>query len=662
MSGYPLLDADGRQRRTPYEDNVFRNLDRANDPYGYQARDTFTRRRLDEERFGSQRRRQDPLRPLITITNPVEQRRRSLPEFERSGSYPAFMRECATPPPRRSRDRISGFQEMFGGYDRPEGVYGGGNERLFTDAQGPSNYFSRSGSRLRDEQPRRREDAYRGFGEPRNPFAPGGDRYDRLFSSRAPGRHPDSRFNDEDRRRREYQRGQIGEDWGLAEWQAAEFLGIQIDAVYHTSLVFEGIEYFFGGGVQTCYAGKTHHGRPMEIIPMGTTHLPMEDILEYLESLKQIYTAESYDLFAHNCNNFTNDFAMFLVGKGIPDHITSLPKRVLDTPFGQMLKPQIDASMRSVTQAPVPAQNVPSSSANKPSQPTPAVSAAHGKPGTRSAPILLGNKKPVTYGKVPPLEKLVAKLGNSGKDAALLSLKTFIQKRDVDPREAALPDLEAVGRTLQTTVLNLPVEVRFAAVDLLRCAMIDPRVSGFFAEEQGTQTVPTLISHVNELKDCPHNLRLVTIHLACNLFTSHLYIKTILQPDSEIATQLIQLITSSLLDVSHPTTRVAASWLAFNVAGAAPASCTNIGDGSSGLAESLQVELAASLIEVLGSEDNPEAVKAQLLALGYLLYCAPAGGEVMDVAKALDAKATVDAVSGSAGNGPLAKEVASLLP
>ena len=73
---------------------------------------------------------------------------------------------------------------------------------------------------------------------------------------------------------------------------SASLLGIQIDAVYHTSLVFGGIEYFFGAGVQTSYPANTHHGKPMEVIPMGTTHLPIEVILEYLESLKEIYTME----------------------------------------------------------------------------------------------------------------------------------------------------------------------------------------------------------------------------------------------------------------------------------------------------------------------------------------------------------------------------------
>jgi hypothetical protein len=50
-----------------------------------------------------------------------------------------------------------------------------------------------------------------------------------------------------------------------------QFLGIQIDAVYHTSLVFDGIEYFFGQGIQTCRAGTTHHGKPMEIV--STSHV-----------------------------------------------------------------------------------------------------------------------------------------------------------------------------------------------------------------------------------------------------------------------------------------------------------------------------------------------------------------------------------------------------
>jgi len=78
----------------------------------------------------------------------------------------------------------------------------------------------------------------------------------------------------------------------MCRQMSGSFLGVQIDAVYHTALIFGGIEYFFGGGVQTSYPGATHHGKPMEIITMGTSHLPIEVILEYLESLKAIYTME----------------------------------------------------------------------------------------------------------------------------------------------------------------------------------------------------------------------------------------------------------------------------------------------------------------------------------------------------------------------------------
>lgn len=106
---------------------------------------------------------------------------------------------------------------------------------------------------------------------------------------------------------------------GMARQMSQQFLGIQIDAVYHTAVVFGEVEYFFGAGVQTCYPGATHHGRPMEVIDMGRTELPLETILDYLESLKEVYTAESYDLFAHNV--WTS-----LLGQSVPVHTLTVSK------------------------------------------------------------------------------------------------------------------------------------------------------------------------------------------------------------------------------------------------------------------------------------------------------------------------------------------------
>lgn len=68
--------------------------------------------------------------------------------------------------------------------------------------------------------------------------------------------------------------------------------GTQIDAIYHTSLVLNGVEYFFGQGIQTSMPGSTHHGQPIEKLHMGRTELPVDVIEEYISSLGEIYTPE----------------------------------------------------------------------------------------------------------------------------------------------------------------------------------------------------------------------------------------------------------------------------------------------------------------------------------------------------------------------------------
>lgn len=79
---------------------------------------------------------------------------------------------------------------------------------------------------------------------------------------------------------------------GAARSLSGALLGVQIDAVYHTSIIMGGIEYVYDGGIKTVEPGKTHLGQPMQIIDLGATSLPMDVIMEYLESLKEIYTPE----------------------------------------------------------------------------------------------------------------------------------------------------------------------------------------------------------------------------------------------------------------------------------------------------------------------------------------------------------------------------------
>lgn len=562
---------------------------------------------------------------------------------------------------------------------------------------------------------------------------------------------------------------------GLARQMSQSFLGTQIDAVYHTALVFGGIEYFFGAGVQQTYPGATHHGRPMEIIPLGKTDLPMEIMLEYLDSLRQIYTAESYDLFTHNCNNFTNDFAMFLLGKGIPAHITSLPQTVLNTPFGQMLKPQLDNAMRGITQAPIAPSAIPqqygsqtngNNSHGTRGNDFPSVSSSSHVNGTSRSPtgqvhyattlntldtlltsaksscaiifftsatcppckllypvydelaaeagdqavlikvdlsdayeigtrhqvratptfmsFLKGEKesewvgasesqlrgnvrmllqmahpphphtnlrlrtmqrrhKTVTYAKIPPLDKLIGKMGTRGNDSAVTALKDFVRTREaLGASDAPLPPLPTIDSFIVESIEHCPSDSLFPIIDLLRCALVDPRVSGFLAAERSHPTVIKILSKPHKLGDsCPYSLRIVTLQLACNLFTSPILAHQLLQ-DTNLCTPLLQLITSSLLDTTHPPIRVAAASLAFNMA--AVNHVRRLDGNKNLLGESIQVELMASLLETISNEnESKDSLRGLLTASGLLMYGAPREGELVELCQALGAMETVHA-------------------
>lgn len=65
-----------------------------------------------------------------------------------------------------------------------------------------------------------------------------------------------------------------------------------MDAIYHTSIVFNNVEYYFGQGIQTAVPGGTHHGQPMEKIHLGQSEIPSEVVEEYLQSLSSVYTPE----------------------------------------------------------------------------------------------------------------------------------------------------------------------------------------------------------------------------------------------------------------------------------------------------------------------------------------------------------------------------------
>ncbi|KAJ5242706.1 uncharacterized protein N7469_001033 [Penicillium citrinum] len=547
---------------------------------------------------------------------------------------------------------------------------------------------------------------------------------------------------------------------GLARMYSQPLTGTQIDAIYHTSLVLNGVEYFFGQGIQTANPGSTHHGQPMEKVHMGQTELPNEVIEEYLGSLATIYTPESYDLFLHNCNNFTQDLAMFLVGKSIPEHIRNLPRTFLDTPFGQMMKPQIESALRGVTQGSgpgtVPGPSLQPHAAQQPkaapqqaslasvrnvsnlSQLESELAAASDscavifftsstcppckvvyptydelaeeagdrarlikvdigsaydvsmKYGVRATPTFMtflkgqkldewsganpgqlsGNvrmllemahpahphrqlrlpslQRPisnfVTYKKVPPLDKLVQKLPSSFRELPdVASVIDFVKQRQASNSENTptadirVPDLHTFAATLQSSYTTLPSDSHFAVVDLVRLLFLDPRASG--------------------LSNCPYNLRIVALQLACNLFSTPLYHDQLTSPTSPLRETTLRLAINSLLD-SHSNLRVVAASFAYNLA--AYNHNARFDGQPDPLTEEDQVEITASLLEAVSREDQSiESFHGLLFALGLLIYEAPIDGALIDLCRAMDAAQTVHAKSQiqALQKEPLLKEV-----
>ncbi|KPM41278.1 hypothetical protein AK830_g5317 [Neonectria ditissima] len=541
---------------------------------------------------------------------------------------------------------------------------------------------------------------------------------------------------------------------GLARQMSAGILGFQLDAIYHTSIEVNGREYVYDGGIIAIAPGTSHLGQPMEKLHLGITNLPIDVIEEFLDSLRPIFTLEAYDLFHHNCNNFSDSFSNFLVGKGIPEHIAKMPQAVLDSPMGRMMLPQLTQGinagrqqngsilgLQQSAQTPVPSRATPLpnhvvnnvtdpsefrrllehaksscavvffTSATCPpckilypvydelaqevgdkatlikvdiSQPgghqiasqfsiraTPTIITflkgdkentwSGADPGKLRGNVQLlvqmafplhlheklhlpsfsnPNTKPVLYAKIPPLDKLMVKMGHDvANKPDVLTLKHYLEARAKDGlQDAIVPEMNGLSSFMRDSIIELPIELMFTIVDLFRCALSDPRISGFFAEEASHKTVKSVLDFVNKQADCPYALRLVTLQMACNFFSTLLFPDEILRTEN-LRAPIIQLISSSFLDDSHNNVRVAASSLLFNLA---LANRRARQDSKPTLEEGDEVELAASVVEAIGQEEkSTEALHGMLLALGNLVFRTSLDGDLADLLRALDAQGTI---------------------
>jgi thioredoxin len=125
---------------------------------------------------------------------------------------------------------------------------------------------------------------------------------------------------------------------GMARTFGHMFVGKPVEGVWHTSIVVFGKEYYFQGGIAIDRPKMTPFGLPVKTIEMGNTELAEEDLNAYLVDIKPQFTPESYNIFDHNCNHFSNTLCEFLTGNHIPKDIMEQAKEYKDTPIGQFIK------------------------------------------------------------------------------------------------------------------------------------------------------------------------------------------------------------------------------------------------------------------------------------------------------------------------------------
>ncbi|XP_044253467.1 uncharacterized protein LOC123004330 [Tribolium madens] len=142
---------------------------------------------------------------------------------------------------------------------------------------------------------------------------------------------------------------------GMAAALSPMLINKKIDGIWHTSIVVYGREYFFGShGVSSCNPGTTALGQPLRVKTLGETQVPYSVFIDYINGLSEsTWAGSTYDLFHHNCNNFSEEIAQFLCGCSIPKYILDLPNEVLSSSLGPaipLLVAQLEKSARPIAE------------------------------------------------------------------------------------------------------------------------------------------------------------------------------------------------------------------------------------------------------------------------------------------------------------------------
>ena len=287
-------------------------------------------------------------------------------------------------------------------------------------------------------------------------------------------------------------------------------------------------------------------------------------------------------------------------------------------------------------------------------------------------PTLQRSHGPTKFEKVPPLDKLASKMGKAASELAIKELMDFTTSRQSNfPSATPLPDMSLITIALPKLLRSTLREDRFPILDLLRCALLDVRISEYLVLK-----APSLLEAIIEDGNASdmekagsepqalHKTKITALQGMANLFASPQVAAHVLNRED-----LVENTVSNILDKERPQIREAAAIVLYNIAATEYNARIRQDEGGDGpkteLNPDLRSRIIAAVVESIKSEESGDATRAELLTVGLLLYRAPSSEELDDLLAAVEARdviANLNITGEDQGLMALKKEVGMLLP
>lgn len=320
---------------------------------------------------------------------------------------------------------------------------------------------------------------------------------------------------------------------GMARTMSMSVVGKQFDGIWHTGIFAYGYEYFYGGGLQREKPEAIVAGfgiAPCETIELGETEVTQAAFEDWMRGMSARFTPSTYDLFSHNCNNFTNEASQFLLGKGIPKHIVDLPAEFLATDMGKMLKPMITgmqtaayervgsgnpfAAMGAGDTSAYSTAALPTSAAAVPTSATPPT------PPPEATKLLKAEAKPLLSSDTRTIKPVVSRM----EKAAYFSEAEMILFRET-AEGFANEEIEVSGaklRDFSALLLRLVSDSKhdFKGLCLLRLVVLREDGAKFFVTGEGASCLVDVARKLQEGSFTTDAARLMAYTVISNLFAT----------------------------------------------------------------------------------------------------------------------------------------------